>query len=192
MEQIWKRIEDWLSRNAPEILADLQAPAAPPDIQNTERAVGRQLPDEMAASYRIHNGSRGGASPLMGEWRLLPLDQIEARWRELKAFNENPKETEDEFGDEEFETQTDPRIQEGWWRNEWIPVASNSSGDFLCVDLEPAAGGNLGQIISYLHADGTRKRVADSFGKWLSQFAEDLERGLFKVSDGWLERASEA
>jgi cell wall assembly regulator SMI1 len=192
MDETWKRIEAWLAQNAPEILADLQAPAAPQDIQNTERALGQQLPDEMAASYRIHNGSRGGAAPLLGKWRLLSLDQIEERWRELNTFNENQKDAEDEFGDKEFETQTDPGIQEGWWRNAWIPIASNGSGDFLCVDLDPAPGGKRGQIISYLHADGSRKRVANSFGKWLGQFADDLERGAFIVSDGWLEPASEA
>jgi cell wall assembly regulator SMI1 len=191
MDKIWKRIEEWLARNAPEILTDLQPPASAEDIQKTESELGVKLPEPMAASYRIHNGSRGGASPLLGNWRLLSLEAIQAKWRDLNAFNQEASKGEDELDDEdEGETEPDPGVGEGWWRKGWIPAASNSSGDFFCVDLDPAPGGRAGQIIAYLHAEGRRKRVADDFGKWLGQFADELESGEYTVREGWLERLS--
>lgn len=39
-------------------------------------------------------------------------------------------------------------------------------GDGLCIDLDPAPGGTVGQVIRRLHDDDRRERVAASFTQW--------------------------
>jgi|GEM_PF-4118631 len=41
-------------------------------------------------------------------------------------------------------------------------------GDGLCIDLDPAPGGTVGQVIRRLHDDDRRERVAASFTQWFS------------------------
>ena len=56
----------------------------------------------------------------------------------------------------------------------WIPFASDGHGDYLCLDLAPATFGKKGQIISFSHESGKRRLVAESFGEWLRDLADEL------------------
>lgn len=152
MDKTWKRIEAWLERNAPDIRADLQPGASDSELSAAANAFGAALPDEMVASYRIHDGTRGAAGPLFGNWRLLSLaDAIVAR----KTINAPA----DEEASDEVEDVAAPQIKAEWWNPNWIPAASNTSGDYLCVDIDPAKAGTRGQIISYYHAEPRRELI---------------------------------
>lgn len=179
MKDIWKQIEAWLEQNAPDLLADLKPGALEATINQTERMLSCVLPGEMVMSYRIHDGSSGGAPPLFGEWALLPLSDVVKEWNILKKRS-------DDGAFEGIEAEADIQIQSEWWSTCWIPVASNSSGDFLCVDLNPPRTGNHGQIICFFHADPRRKLIAKHFKDWLAGFADDLGAGKYEVEDGWL------
>jgi cell wall assembly regulator SMI1 len=177
MKELWKRIEEWLRANAPDILADLQPPATSEERSRAEETFGVDLPEDVIASYDVHNGTRGSAPPLFGDWRLLSLDASTKEWNTIKVVA-------DEGTFEGMETDPDPQVGDAWWLPAWIPVASNDSGDFLCVDMDPAPGGTNGQLISYLHADAPRALVAPSFETYLRSFADDLEAGRYTVVDG--------
>jgi len=177
----WQRIEQWLQANAPDIGADLAPGASDATLAAAAAAFGAALPDEMADSYRIHDGARGGAAPLFGDWRLLTLANAIKAWKQITRDNEDLDDAADEVEDVAA-----PQIGPAWWNPAWIPVASNSSGDYLCVDLAPAAAGTRGQIISYYHAEPRRELVATGFAQWLADFADDLERGAYRVEDEWL------
>jgi cell wall assembly regulator SMI1 len=181
MDNIWKRIEKWLEQNAPDINADLAPGASDAALAAAATAFGATLPEEMANSYRIHDGARGGAPPLFGDWRLLSLAAAVKAWKSITPP------TDDETSDD-VEDVAAPQIKAEWWNPQWIPVASNSSGDFLCVDLDPAKAGTRGQIISYYHAEPRRELIAAGFEQWLSAFAVDLERGEYRIEDEWLTR----
>jgi cell wall assembly regulator SMI1 len=130
MEKIWKKIEAWLEENAPDTLQDLRPGASDADVRKAEKAFSARLPEDVVASYSVHDGARGGSAPLFGDY--------------------------------------------------------NSSGDFLCLDLDPARPGKPGQIVSFLRADPARELVARDFKSWLSGFAKDLEAGKYKVDKGYL------
>ncbi|GJH13034.1 SMI1/KNR4 family protein [Caballeronia novacaledonica] len=181
MDEIWKRIETWLKQNAPEIRGDLSPGASDSAFVEASKAFGIDLPQEMVDSYRIHDGSRGGAGPLFGDWRLLSLAAAGRAWNTIVPV------TDDEALDD-VEDVAAPQIKGEWWNPRWLPFASNSSGDFLCVDLDPAESGTPGQIISYYHAEPRRELLATGFNQWLSNFAADLESGKYRVEDGWLTR----
>jgi len=179
MNEIWESIEGWLRANAPDVLNDLLPGASTEDRAAAAETYGSELPQEMQASYRVHDGSRGGAAPLLGEWRLLSLAAGIREWSTIKGLDDTKT-----F--EGMESDSDPEITDVWWKPGWVPVASNDSGDFLCVDLDPAPGGSRGQIISYLHAEPRRAVVAATFDAWLGQFVSDLKTDRVTVRDGRL------
>jgi cell wall assembly regulator SMI1 len=77
-------------------------------------------------------------------------------------------------------------IQPVRWSECWIPIASEGSGDYLCIDMCPVPGGDIGQVI-YVDQDvGPVKVLAKGFGEFLTAFADDLENGKFRI-DGRLQ-----
>ncbi|WP_353931825.1 SMI1/KNR4 family protein [Okeanomitos corallinicola TIOX110] len=59
----------------------------------------------------------------------------------------------------------------------WIPLTYDGGGNHCCLDLDPAEGGNLGQIITMWHDDGVRAIIAPIFRAWLQQYADNLGSG---------------
>ncbi len=178
MKKIWKRIEAWLEQNAPEILSTLQPGASAADIKQAERALSCKFPKALAESYRIHDGKRSGGA-LFDEYELLSLDYMVSEWKVLKELLDDG--TFDDTGS--MKNVVASQIKFAWWNPLWIPIASNSSGDFWCVDLDPSPSGKIGQIISFVHTDPARELIAKDFETWLAAFADDLEDGKYKVAD---------
>jgi cell wall assembly regulator SMI1 len=52
----WRRIEAWLERHLPRTRATLRPGVADKDLRKFERAIGRRLPDDVRASWQIHDG----------------------------------------------------------------------------------------------------------------------------------------
>jgi cell wall assembly regulator SMI1 len=70
-------------------------------------------------------------------------------------------------------------IRGDWWNINWIPVASDYSGNLYCIDLAPVSSGRTGQIIEFLCEDSPRSLITLSFSDLISKFADDLEKGLY-------------
>ncbi len=67
MDDTWSRIEDWLRENAPKVLDNLLPGVTRDAIRVTETALDVTLPDDMVASYLIHDGQDNYSPALMGE-----------------------------------------------------------------------------------------------------------------------------
>src|SRR5260370_42054291 len=84
MQPIWKRSGDWLNIHRPELTSLLQAGASEEDIQHTETLLNVTFPEDIKASYRIHNGS-GGLFPhshfIVKSHALFSLQEMVDDWR---------------------------------------------------------------------------------------------------------------
>lgn len=177
MKEVWNRIESWLKANAENVLDSLQPGATEEEIAETEKYLGVQLPEEIKESYRIHNGQY--ENKLIGfiEGRdFLSLNRIKSEWNVWKELVDG--------GDFEG-NQGEPSgpVKPDWYNIKWIPITYNGSGDHHCIDLDPAEGGNTGQIIEMWHDEATRTVVSKSFKDWLEQFANALEEGEYEVDE---------
>lgn len=166
----WERIEAEIKRLKWAKSRKLNKGASTASLAKVEKTLGVSLPDEFRESYALHDGQDSGTPFLLGPsdegYCLLPLAQVlkEAKiWADLK----------DDFADEEVSA--DKGIRADWWNTKWLPIAGNGGGDFLCLDLAPAKGGQLGQIITMNHESPTRELWAKSFGEWLHSVAEQLK-----------------
>jgi cell wall assembly regulator SMI1 len=72
-----------------------------------------------------------------------------------------------EFEDFEDVEPVGPVKGEFWWNPLWIPIATNGGGDDICIDLDPAEGGKVGQIITFWHDWELREVILDSLEEWL-------------------------
>ncbi|WP_156441033.1 SMI1/KNR4 family protein [Burkholderia sp. ABCPW 14] len=50
-------------------------------------------------------------------------------------------------------SETDQVIKDDWYNLKWIPFTHDGSGIRLCLNLDPAEGGTLGQVVRIWHDD---------------------------------------
>lgn len=168
----WNRIETWLDTHAPSMKECLHKGATQRQFQKLESHLKLTLPKDFKESYAIHDGQDDCdfIPDDYGSFYLLPLQDIPAEWDLWNDMVESG-----EF--EDLSTRPGKGVVAGWWNAGWVPFASDGGGDFLCVDLAPADGGTIGQVIKMQHDSDERPVVAASFAAWLQQLAEAFENG---------------
>ena len=175
---LWQRLENWLCEYAPVFCRWPLAPGASKrDLQAFERAIGAKLPADVRESYLRHNGSAGvSLLAIVGEGKWVTLNEAIHHW---KLFQDIKPELEAAGS---LETPKGPmkkvHISAGW-----IPISDDSGGDHLCVDLDPAEDGKVGQLFSYWHEYGAWRIVAPSFTVFLERLVKHLVRGRYAVNN---------
>jgi cell wall assembly regulator SMI1 len=192
MEAIWRRLESWLRENAPEVFVTLQPGATVEELQQAEDELQVVLPRPVREFYRIHNGQatdRYGftTTKFLYGWQVPNLKRVVHQWKGWKEVLERG-------AFQGVSTVPDKGVRNDWWNVKWIPITQNSSGDHLCLDLAPARGGVVGQVISVGHDAPERTIVGTSFQEWVERFATGLEKGVYVYSKGYggIIKASEA
>ena len=124
-----------------------------------------------------------GQPPVIGAYNLFPLVGIATEWAMMKELLDTGN----------FEGARLPKaargIQNVHWSEGWIPIADNGGGDYFCLDLAPAKGGVVGQVILFGHEGTDQRRVARSFGEWMSKLAGRFQAGkiAFDEDEGLVE-----
>jgi cell wall assembly regulator SMI1 len=179
----WNTIHSWFAKHAPQKLEASGPPATDDEVKAAETELGRSLPEDLKAFYTLHNGIATDVFPScvgfdsMG-FTPLSLEQIVEEWRLWKDNSDAG-----EFADSKAKAK--PGIRPEWWNDAWVPFASNGGGDCQCVDLAPAQGGSIGQVISIWHDMDERRLLAPSFVEFLEQIARGLESGRYKFKPGY-------
>lgn len=192
MKTIWKRIEKWLIENTPpgEEQVVFPAGASEAELQKADATMGLELPEDVRASYKCHNGTYNQIC-LWGDMALMPITPLRndnkrrhtlrsvsvvEEWGLLKRYLE-----EGVFVGDDFVNDPSGPIKICWWNTKWVPLTDNQCGDYSCLDMDPAEGGKEGQIIDWGHEGGAGATVvlADSFRQWLSDYADNLEAGRY-------------
>jgi cell wall assembly regulator SMI1 len=171
VQELWDRLESRLADIEPDVLRDLLPGVTDYEIRSAEELMGVRLPEDAEESYKIHDGQGGDGPPLiMGEWQLLSLEDMTHQWKLMKDLSDTGV-----F----MEAQGSPEgpVRPDWWNTKWIPVAYNGAGDLQCLDMDPAAGGDSGQLITFWHMNPNREVIADSFRTWLQGCIDSLANG---------------
>lgn len=178
IDQLWQRIESYLSLQASSRALRLATGASDQALDRLEAELGMALPEEFCASYRRHDG--GFTMHLVTSMEVLSLPGIAEAWQILKEL----------LHDEEWAQQppyyfsedvvrsgwhTGP-IQPVWWSRSWIPFAADRAGNHACLDLTPAGSGVSGQVIDWDHECGPSRVLFPEFAHLLAAFADQLER----------------
>jgi cell wall assembly regulator SMI1 len=152
MRLIWDWIETWVKQHAPEALNNWYPGASEQEIQQVEQALGIIFPDDMRASWLIHDGTRFAFADI---WRLLSMQEILEQHRQDMTYP--------------------------WWPASWIAFAANDCGDYLCFESDSTRSDQSGHIMCSVH-DGEDRQVASSFSLLMSWFVNDLLDGEYEVN----------
>lgn len=169
---VWDDIERWY--DAQGAARVLQPPATQEQIAAVESTLGVELPAQVKASLRRHDGTPDGGWP---KGRLLSCDGILGEtgvWRSLLADG-----TFDNHKD--FHSGGDA-LKPGWWNTGWVCLDADGAGNGSVLDLSPGPAGKVGQVIDMDHEVGPSGPLANDFVGYLTDVAARLEE--FSVVDG--------
>jgi len=132
-------------------LASVGEPARPDALADFERLIGAALPDEARAMYELADGGipdrdrdTGG---LYGGWQWLSLEEAGQvyRWtREHPWFGWDLG-----WDDARLETEPFGTVLRAAGHPGWVPLLHDGGGNYIGVDVAPAARGRIGQVLEF-------------------------------------------
>jgi hypothetical protein len=157
MKAVWKRIHAWLDANTPKGYGNLRPGATGKAIREAEKAMNLKLPDDVKASYRIHDGQNKEPGLIGGKgWRLLSLKEIVETWGHWSRTN--PEDAH------------------------YVPIAWGEMHDYVFLNLDPDAE-NPGCLMIQRRDSHDPDPFMPSFHFWLADFADQLEKREFAFSE---------
>ncbi|MCW3464578.1 SMI1/KNR4 family protein [Chitinophaga nivalis] len=187
MLNTWSGIAEWFQENgvhtADDLNRQLEAAGSEAPATALEKELGFTLPLDFKASFNIQ---QEGIS--LGTYDMFDAEGIIQERNDMNRLNKAgtfDKMTKNMSGD--------PRIKKVGWHEKWVPIAMNSAGDTVCIDMDPGPEGVPGQIIIRLMEQGPIATDYTSFFDWLDAFDTDLKGDSFEVdSDGFLHRKEDS
>ena len=174
LERAWARVKAWLLANAPEVLDGLRPGLADDAIEALESGVDAIFPADFRAWLTLHGGQEPGPG-MFPHIPLLKAEEIPDAWRDLSRRFENGMLT---LGNP-AELKLHGPVRRAWWSPHWIPFATDGNGNFLCLDLDPPARGENGQILESYRDWPERSVVAKSFTALLAETADSYASGKY-------------
>jgi cell wall assembly regulator SMI1 len=182
VETSWVRILSWLNGHVPGYKQGLDLPATFVQIQRVEQETGIELPGDLRAWWQIFGGFSDRSTRLAGS--LLPTAYnpcspqdalvrrqtgIQARVQLVSSF---PEGFDRDFAEQERKPAGSPYQV---WLDNWLPIATSTSGDALFADLRP--GPLRGCIMDFRPDFGSsRHPIWSSIAEMLHQVAEALQQ----------------
>jgi len=188
--QLWKRLDSLLLEKAAPMYSLLSPPAHLADIDALERELQVTLPGDVRESYLCHGGQHftdWNTPSFFAAHHWHNLERMREDWNWLSAFREERIQAD---GNADMWVQDDDSVGAGqkvrfdFWNPKWVPIAKNSTGTRLFVDLAPGPAGTAGQLVMW-EPEGTDARsvVASGLTEHLVVMAEALERGWLQLSE---------
>ena len=189
IEALWKRLEAWGQRNAPDMLEDLNPGATDSEIATLSSSLVRNLPESFLQSLKIHNGESDGwpCKVFADRGAYLSTTQIIEQWRQRQEIAQKI--------DGDYLEDLEEQISEGiidvvgpvnpvMFNSDWVPIMDCNGDVFWAIDFAPKDGGTVGQIIE-VDWEGTLWHVvATSFEALLEDYVTSLESGEYRIEDG--------
>ncbi|MBB5803714.1 cell wall assembly regulator SMI1 [Saccharothrix ecbatanensis] len=171
VDESWDRIEAWLRTNAPTTYEHVGVPARKADIPPVAALVG-ELPEDLIAWWRR---SCGTTKPMAA--RLLvgyaPYSIEEAL--DCRSVMLGIADMLDIAGGKEQSAKPAGSPTRLSWSPMWVPIAGDSGGDDLFVDLRP--GPERGCVMEWRETEGAAKPLWSSVADMLAEIADALDRG---------------
>lgn len=168
MDERWSMIRSWLLEHSPPTLAAFNPPASHSAIKRAEEQFGRALPEDYKRFLALHNGQNEFA-PFVGLGALLPIEEASAE----EIYGEDTPVDPDDV---------DAGIRAVDYSPGWFPISkSQRNRDYLCIDLDPAEGGQSGQIIEYIVDFEDRELYAASFADLMSRYFREIQVGSIRL-----------
>ena len=170
------RLERWIEKNAHPIKNAMNPGVDTVRLDALEKTLQCHLPQAVRGFYLQSDGQKDHLGGVFEGEELLSTDRILSEWKAWRTVMEDSSM-------KDLRSSPDAGVKNDWWNAKWIPITYDGHGNHYCLDLDPAAGGQVGQIIRMWHDGPERELVSSSFESWMLDYVTALEAGNFVYSD---------
>jgi cell wall assembly regulator SMI1 len=160
---------------SPNLIIELNEGAKKSDIFTLQKIINKKLPSDFVQFYSHYNGFSINSPRLFNGLRILTIVQ----WQSMNEIKNSGAFVKD---GKEILADTDKKIKNNWWNENWLPITDNLSGDYTILDLDPNEGGTYGQIFEFWHDPSYRNVLASSLKKFIEQATIDIKNNKLKYS----------
>ena len=170
IRECWDVIENWQGFRTDAFLKSLLSGISADDLIRLEDRLDCFLPTSFRQSLLIHEGETGETVGLFCCNSLLASDAIlQMSQAFIRLLDEAPS--------WDLPIATYGCVRADYWHPKWIPFTNASGNPFYALDLYPAEGGAVGQVILVDDDSFSRSVVAESYLEWLSRYCDALDGG---------------
>lgn len=182
--ECWQVLESHAKVNAPNFGATLPEGASLAEIHAAETALGVEFSADLRQLFLCHDGSYpfyitpyeiGGEFHQNEDYEFLSLeprlvgDSVLSHWKHGLYCEQASS----------AETTHEGPVKECRWNARWIPFAHNVCGHDIFIDLDPPAGGTLGQVVHYCCDFRHCTWQAASLREWFNVVATRVKAGVY-------------
>lgn len=164
------KFQVWMIENAPDV--SFRPPVNPAGIENFGAKSSLNLPEDLRLILLMSDGETRKSAGAIGNWRLMPIAEIQAAWGWLTQMSAKGAFTE-------LTPQPSPSLQVTWWHPGWVPFVTSDAGGYYCIDTQPTETSRYGQILLFFQDRPERPLVAASLATWLDRVTRDLSGGVY-------------
>lgn len=170
IDEFWRAVEAWDARHPLAQESLLEEPANDAQFVLMKSMLPVAIPANLLALLRQHNGA-GKGWYCFSDGNFLSASEISSLYTEAirldkEIFANQPVDHIEAVG---------PVQVDFSWRAGWVPFLKRNK-EPVCIDLEPATGGNIGQIIEVDREGGKCSVLAPSLEDYLKSIVVELEQ----------------
>jgi len=179
IQKKWLIIEQWLVNNANDIFNSLNEPAEEKGIKEISTLINLKLPNDFKKLYLVHNGiDDSKMANLFYGFTFNPIEEIINDINLFSTLKNN----------NDILKYTDKGINDTYmFSNNRLPIGSDSSHCYICLDLNPSNEGTYGQVILLDTEYNIALLLASSISELLNIFINDLKNNKYYLAEDALE-----
>ncbi len=176
MKELLDSLKALLTDSVPEIIDSLNAGASEDEIRQAEKVIGFELPDDVKALYKLHNGQSGHCGLFCG----LPFLSLEEALQEWKNWNDVIEEGYSSL-DANVISVPSGHIKEVYCSRYYFPISKDHGGNNIVIDLDPDENGKKGQVINSGRDEDMRYVIAGDIAAFLRFIISQFENNNVRV-----------
>lgn len=164
------KLDKNLKAKRPEYYSKLQKPLSEEEISELEKEYNKIIPPDLKELYLWKNGqSQDCYEAFVNNSMFEPLEYILS-------------------GNQEFTEMIGYDFEiENWWNENWLPLFSNGSGNYICYDTKGIFTGEKGQLIEYWNKDNDRNVIAPNLSEFLKKLNQYYEENTKEDFDAFFD-----
>ncbi len=166
-EETWPEFEKEVNAKLANANFKFGSPATLRDVSNWEKTFSQTMPKELLKLYEMGNGQAEDGDSFMRGYLLISISNAIRIWQV----------TNQKIASIPIPQEVKGFVKNTVWHNDWIPFASDSAGNLICLDMAPESGGTKGQLIIVNFETGSREVLSPSFLQYLAKTTEGLKNG---------------
>jgi len=183
MQNIFEIVYQLVKESAPHSVENLNPPANEEQLSKLKCAI-QEMPDELERYFKLHNGEAvSWISIFPNGMQLIDIDLLIELYSYQTSTNDYFIDNVDELVEKNVMDRPVGPVRPVFQYSKRIPFAQMNGSIIWYVDMDPAEGGNVGQIIEEDAEDLSIRVIANSLSELFNLYIKDLENGAF-TTDG--------